>query len=146
MHQQDERFNENSDAVQAHLNISQSVIQRMASNSASSKGWAIALVSAVLVIVADKNNPDYALIAVIPIVLFLSLDAYYLSLEKRFRNSYNLFIDKLHDEGISASDLYAVEPCGKPIDYLGKAVLSFSIWPFYLMLLVMVLIARIYVL
>ena len=84
--QKDESFKENSEAVQSHLSILQSVIQRMASNSSSSKAWCITLVSAVLVIVADKGKPDYAYISFIPILLFLFLDAYYLALEKGFRN------------------------------------------------------------
>jgi len=41
-------FKENSQAVQSHLSIIQSVIQRMASNSTSSKAWCITLVSAIL--------------------------------------------------------------------------------------------------
>ena len=74
------QFREDSPGVQAHLGISQSVIQRMASNSASCKAWCITLVSAILVIVADKGNPQYALIAIIPTALFLILDSYYLAL------------------------------------------------------------------
>ena len=89
-------YGENSQAVQAHLSITQSVIQRMASNSTSCKTWCITLVSAILVVVADKGKPRYALIAVIPTVLFLVLDCYYLALERMFRRSYNSFIDKLH--------------------------------------------------
>ena|SRR3989338_243886 len=59
------RFKENSQAVQSHLTILQAVIQRMANNSSSSKAWCITLVSAILVIVADKGKPQYAWIAVI---------------------------------------------------------------------------------
>jgi len=63
-------FKENSQAVQAHLGITQSVIQRMAANSASCKTWCITLVSAILVIVADKGKPQYAFIALIPNAFF----------------------------------------------------------------------------
>lgn len=66
-------FKENSQAVQAHLEITQSVIQRMANNSASCKAWCITLVSAILVIVADKSNPKFTLIAILPNFLFLIL-------------------------------------------------------------------------
>lgn len=138
-------FHENSDAVQAHLGISQSVIQRMAANSASCKGWCIAMTSAILVLVADKSKPDYALIAFIPVLLFLALDAYYLSLEKRFRNSYNSFIDKLHRKGIKSTDLYAINPSGSASKAIGTALISFSIWPFYVTLIAMVLVAWKYV-
>lgn len=105
-------FKENSQAVQAHLGIMQSIIQRMASNSASCKAWCITLVSAILVIVADKGKPDYAYIAVIPTILFLILDAYYLALEKSFRKSYNGFIEKLHNSSLISSDFYVVSPEG----------------------------------
>lgn len=135
------QFHENSDAVQAHLSISQSVIQRMATNSSSCKGWCITIVSAILVLVADKSKPDYALIALIPIALFLALDAYYLSLEKRFIASYNNFIEKLHKRELNASDLYAIVPKGNPLKILFQALISFSVWPFYLTLLIMVVIA-----
>jgi len=49
-------FKENPQVVQSHLTILQAVIQRMASNSASSKTWCVTLVSAILVIVADKGK------------------------------------------------------------------------------------------
>lgn len=145
MPEEENRFSVNSDAVQAHLSIAQSVIQRMASNSASCKGWCIALTSAILVLVADKSRPDYALIAFIPILLFLSLDAYYLALEKRFRNSYNTFIDKLHRKGIESTDLYAIMPSEDATKAIWAALRSFSVWPFYLTLVIMVLVAWKYV-
>jgi len=135
-------YKENSQAVQAHLEITQSVIQRMASNSASCKAWCITLVSAILVIVADKGKPEYTLIAVIPTILFLILDSYYLALEKIFIKSYNVFIEKLHERKLVASDLYAVSPKGNLLKAFFASTLSFSIWPFYLTLFAMILIAK----
>jgi hypothetical protein len=136
------KFRENSAAVQAHLGISQSVIQRMAANSTSCKAWCIAIVSAILVLVADKGKPGFALIALIPTVLFFALDVYYLALEKMFRNSYNNFIHKLHRGKIEPEDLYAIKPAGKMLAEVGAACLSFSIWPFYFTLLVMILLTQ----
>ena len=136
---------ENSPAVQAHLSILQSVIQRMASNSASCKSWCITIVSAVLVIVADKGKYQFAAIALIPLFLFLGLDTYYLALEIMFRDSYNTFIEKLHRKTLTVSDLYAVSPQGKFRYVLPKSFKSFSVWPFYLVLLVMICIAAFYV-
>ena len=139
---ENKKYKENSQAVQSHLGILQSVIQRMASNSSSSKAWCITLVSAILVIVADKGNPNYALIAIIPTFLFLVLDAYYLGLENGFRNSYNEFIGKLHGEEIKSTDLFAVVPKGSPIKLFFKSLISFSVWPFYLTLFFMIYIAK----
>lgn len=138
-------FKENSQAVQAHLTIQQAVIQRMASNSASSKAWCITLVSAILVIVADKGKPQYAWIAIIPTLLFLILDAYYLALEKGFRNSYNSFIQKLHEQSLSASDLFVVTPKGGLYILFFKSLCSFSVWPFYVMLLGMIYAAKTFI-
>jgi hypothetical protein len=135
----DERtYGEESPAVQAHLGIAQSVIQRMASNSASCKAWCITLVAAILVIVADKGQPNYALIAAVPTLLFLVLDTYYLALERCFRDSYNEFIEKVHGGRVVATDLYAVTPKGSLPKTLAQSLRSFSIWPFYATLGVMI--------
>jgi len=138
-------FKENPQVVQSHLTILQAVIQRMASNSASSKTWCVTLVSAILVIVADKGKPQYAWIAVIPTLLFLALDAYYLALEKGFRNSYNDFIQKLQGQSLSTSDLFVVTPKGNLFALFFGAFGSFSVWPFYLTLLGMVYAAKAFV-
>ena len=71
-----------SASVQSYLSILQGTITRMASNSASCKAWCVTLVSAMLVLIADKEKPDYVWISVVPIVLFVVLDAYYLGLER----------------------------------------------------------------
>jgi len=135
-------LSESSPSVQTHLGIIQGVIERMASNSTYSKAWCITIVSAVLVIVADKGKPDFAFIALIPILLFLALDAYYLAMEKGFRNSYNQFVRKLHQSELSSEDLYSVKPTGKPSALQIEALKSFSVWGFYLVLGLLVGIAR----
>lgn len=124
-------FKENSQAVQSHLTILQSVIQRMATNSSSSKAWCVTLVSAILVIVADKGKPQYAWLALIPTILFLVLDAYYLGLERGFRNAYNAFIKKLHEQTLQPEDLFVVVPQGGVLRLFFLSLLSFSVWPFY---------------
>jgi hypothetical protein len=139
---EEKKYREDSPAVTAYLNMMQSVIQRMSTNSASCKAWCITLVSAILVIIADKDKAQYALIAIIPTVLFLVLDTYYLALERMFRKAYNLFIDKLHNDSLVASDLYALTPTGKIINSFFSSILSFSIWPFYITLLASIWIVK----
>lgn len=139
---EERKLDENSSAVQSHLNIIQNIIQRMASNSALCKGWSVTLVSAILVVVADQKEPSYAFIAIMPIALFLALDVYYLALEKAFRKSYNNFIDKLHSEKIATTDVYAVEPSGNIAFLSAKAIGSFAVWPFYALLIITVILAR----
>jgi hypothetical protein len=135
-------LDETSPSVQAHLQIIQAVISRMAGNSSSCKAWCITLVSAILVVIADKGKPDYAFLALLPALLFFALDTYYLALEKAFRNSYNSFVSKLHASGVSPHDLYVVQPGGNTIRNHLKAVGSFSIWSFYSSLAILIAIAR----
>ncbi len=126
-----------SPSVQTHLEIIQGVVQRMAANSAACKTWCITIVAAILVIVAEKEKPSLAWLAVLPTVLFAALDVYYLALEKCFRNSYNAFIQKLHSHTLTASDLYSLVPTGRITVLQIEAAKSFSVWGFYLPLLVL---------
>lgn len=131
-----------SPSIQTHLSILQNVIQRMAVNSSSSKAWCITLVSAVLVIVADKGKPEYAYIAMLPTLVFAALDAYYLALEKAFRNSYNDFISKLHGKSLTETDLYSVAPKGNLSHLQWESIKSFSVWGFYLSLAVLIFVTK----
>jgi hypothetical protein len=114
----------------------------MAANSSASKAWCITIVSALLVIIADKGKPQFAWLAFIPIGLFLVLDTYYLALERGFRAAYNEFIEKLHKGTLNTIDLYAVSPTGSLYKLFLKASTSFSIWPFYSSLLLLTYLAK----
>lgn len=135
-------LSEASPSVQAHLQIMQSVINRMATNSASCKAWCITLVSAILVIVADKGKPNFAYIALLPTFLFSALDAYYLALEKSFRASYNAFVRKVHAGQAVPDDLFAVQPKGSESAHQRSALASFSVWGLYGTLAVLLEVAR----
>jgi len=124
----------NSPSVQSSLTILQDVITRMAGNSASAKTWCIALVSAILVLVADRGSGTLLWIATAPIILFCLLDTYYLALEKTFRDHYNAFVHKLHAGEATVEDLFVVTPPGQTpltLQNVWRAFWSFSVWPFY---------------
>lgn len=76
----------NEDKVK-HLEMIQSIISRMASNSFLIKGWSITIVVAILGL-ANKDS-IIILITIFPVVMFWMLDIYYLSQEKKFRELYN---------------------------------------------------------
>ena len=132
-------FGPNSEAVRAHLNILQDVIRRMAGNSASCKNWCVVLVAAMLVLVARTDTPDYALLALLPTLLFCILDAYYLALEQAFRHSYNDFVRKLHRGEVALTDIYRVVPTGRIPRQMMVSLRSTAVWPFYGMLAVAIL-------
>lgn len=129
-----------SAAVQHHLTMLQGIITRMAENSRSCKLWCITLVAAVLVLVARTEQPDYALLALLPAILFLLLDTYYLALERAFRVSYNAFVRKLHSGELSSADLYRLAPTGSIPRLFFACLKSFAIWPFYPALAIMVVV------
>lgn len=132
-----------SSSVQSYLNILEGIITRMATNSANSKTWCISLVSAILVVIADKNKPNYALIALVPIVLFCLLDSYYLALERSFRKIYEKFIENLHNQNVQTNEIFVLKlPTEINSNLVWQSIKSFSVWPFYLVLLVTVIIAR----
>lgn len=135
-------LSETSPSVQGHLGILQSVINRMANNSTSCKAWCITIVSAILVIIADKGKPNFAFIAVLPTLLFLALDAYYLALEKAFRGSYADFVKRLHSNLAKADDLYFIAPLGNQSKLQWEALKSFSVWGFYGCLFLLIALAR----
>lgn len=131
-----------SPSIQTHLGILQNVIQRMAANSSASKTWCVTLVSAILVLVADKGKPEFTYIAMLPVFIFAALDAYYLAMEKAFRNSYNEFVLKLHRKILTETDLYSVLPKGVMSRLQLESIKSFSVWGFYLSLAVLILVAK----
>lgn len=76
-----------SSAVMKHIDLYQGIINRMAGNSSACKQWAIGLVSAILILVAEKGKVELTMLAIIPAILFgLILDSF---LFHCCRNSYN---------------------------------------------------------
>ena len=77
------------DAKIKHLELIQGVINRMASNSFLLKGWSVVLVSAVLVLVSRHGGSRWALIGLIPTLVFWGLDGYFLHQERLYRALYD---------------------------------------------------------
>lgn len=132
-------FDEESSSVQAHLSTMQNVIQRMAENSRACKLWCVTLISAVLFFTVKTEKPEHTLIALIPLVLFLILDTYYLALERAFRDSYNTFVRKLQSDLAQREDIYSIRPTGSVPKLFFRCLLSFSIYIFYIPLALMML-------
>ena len=139
-----------SSAVQTHLTIMQGVIERMAENCRSCKLWCVTLVSAVLFFTVRSEDPEHALIALVPLVSLLFLDAYYLALERGFRASYDSVVRSLNSSTTTTGhvDLFAVERSGpNTLRRLPGCLISTSVLLFYAplaltLLLVWCLVAR----
>lgn len=133
-----------SPAVQGYLSMLQGIINRMAGNSASCKTWTVTLVTALLVLVLEKDiqlpNPYLCLI---PIALLFLLDCYYLGLERITIGIQTDFLSSLSkDPEMYKNQLYDVSKLGSKKLQMCKtigAMLSFSIVPFYGLVVVIVL-------
>lgn len=87
-----------------HLEFIQGVISRMNSNSFSIKTWMVTILAAFIALFANNPNEWYLLAAVVPTLIFWSLDAYYLKMERQYRKIYNDAIsDKVSPFNMDAS-------------------------------------------
>ena len=80
-----------------YLQMMQENITRMAGNSANAKTWLVTIVTGFFAIGCSIKDLDWWLIlAIIPIVVFWYLDAYYLSLERALRNREQEYINLMN--------------------------------------------------
>lgn len=85
-----------------HLEFIQASINRMSGNLFLLKGWSITLIAALFALAAKDTNKSYILIAFFPLLIFWTLDGYFLSHERRFRALYE-HVRKLKEEDIDFS-------------------------------------------
>ncbi|MFH1907733.1 MAG: hypothetical protein ABIL11_10210 [Chloroflexota bacterium] len=72
-----------------HLEMLQNIIDRMAGNSFSLKGWSVVLVSALFALAASDSNTYFVYLAYLPSIMFWILDGYFLWQERLFRKLYD---------------------------------------------------------
>lgn len=72
-----------------HLELIQGVVNRMASNSFLFKGWSITIIAGISAFAAQDSNTALMIVPIVSTLLFWSVDAYYLMMERAFRSIYN---------------------------------------------------------
>jgi hypothetical protein len=82
------------DAKIAHLTMLQEVIGRMASNSLALKSLAATVSAAIVALAATQSeqggdSSTVALVTLLPLAIFWILDAYYLRIEKAYRELFD---------------------------------------------------------
>jgi hypothetical protein len=116
------------ESKRSHLEMIQGVINRMAANSFFLKGWSISLVAALFALAQKESNSAYMFLAYFPVIVFWTLDGYYLWQEKLFRSLYDK-VRLMKDEEIDFSmNTRAFE------DRVGsflETVFSKTVWPFH---------------
>lgn len=125
------------------IDLIQSVINRMASNSFLLKGWLVSLVAVVLAltketIVATKLS-YFSLLLCLPTILFWYLDAFYLHKEKCYIKMYNWVIEnrKITEENSYCLKYTRFE---SQVESVFKIMFSKTIIPFYGLVLFILLI------
>jgi len=120
-------------AVQAHLNIIETVIARMATSSASCKTWCLALVGAVTSLAGASHQPAVLGYVVVVLAIFWFLDVRYLAQEKAFRNLFADMVAKIRDDSYAKEHVFEMSAEVKR-HHLVDALKSWSTWPVYLVL------------
>jgi uncharacterized membrane protein YozB (DUF420 family) len=86
------------DAKLKHLDMIQAIVNRLASNSFVFKGWAATVIAGISAFAAKDTSRRIMLVALLATLLFWLSDAYYLSLERRYRVLYQHVADLPNDK------------------------------------------------
>lgn len=88
------RVDTTADDKRKHLEFIQGIINRMSSNSFLFKGWSITIIAAIAAFATNDANPMLMIVPIVSTILFWSVDAYYLMLERLYRDLYNTVAKK----------------------------------------------------
>lgn len=116
------------------VDIIQNIITRMGTNAFLIKGWAIAMVSAVLVL---DHSKKHCLIAILPVAAFWYADAYYLRQERLFRRLYHWTVTNRLYTDAHVLDLDTRRFKGE-VAPIWRTMVSCSILPIYAAALVVI--------
>ncbi len=130
-----------SPAIIKHIEILQSIISRMSSNSAACKTLTLTLISALIALSLGYNCfPVW--ICLIPAVLMYILDSFYLGLEKQFIVQQRILISKIASGTIQHTDIFVIKSNSSFAYHVGnivKGLKSFSTTFFYTPLMLLIL-------
>lgn len=122
------------ETLHKEIDLIQSVISRMASNSFLLKGWLISLIAVILALTKDTLLTDdikyLCLILMLPVIVFWYLDAFFLHKEKCYRKLYDWVIK---NRSTSEEFLYSLDYSRFKNEVKGifKIMFSRTLFPFY---------------
>lgn len=122
-----------------HLDYIQENISRMSNNSFIIKGWTISIISILFIFSNKEMNKSYLLITLLAVLVFWYLNGFFLQQERKFRALY----DKVRKQSESEIDFSMSTDEFKSKDfYLIGNMFSKSIFPLYLVIIIMILIGN----
>lgn len=126
----------------AYLGFIQNTITRMGQNSFQSKSWCITIVAALAAILFNNSKDEQqsspcvvGMVGILSVLLFCSLDSYYLYLERGYRRLYNIAAGLVDDRTCKPFDMAIPQECRGFGNYM-RAVSSVAIRFFYLPIIV----------
>src|SRR5262249_27435466 len=128
-------------AVTAHMNMLQAIINRLATQSSSSKTWCLTLVGALISFAGATKTPSIVTFALVPVLIFGFLDMMYLAQEKAYRDLFNDLAERIRHGEYGKNQFFCASaaPARKHVLH---ALVSWSIWPVYGGLLVGYIVAH----
>ncbi|MED4212671.1 hypothetical protein P4662_25785 [Priestia megaterium] len=125
-----------------HLEMIQSVIARMNSNSFLLKGWTVTIVVALFAFANVKDmDSNFIVLAIIPAMFFWGLDAFFVHQEWLFIKLYE-YVTTQNEKDINFS--MKINPFKFQVRKWRYALLSKTILPFYLPVTFLVIVAYIW--
>ena len=130
-----------------HLELIESIIERMAKNCFQLKAWSMTLVTVVGALSSKESDKRFILLAFIPIIVFWLLDAYYLQQERRYKALYRIVCQKkeadidfnLNTRGIKYTEYESKRICFFYCLISTSVSLFYGVLTFTLILLVLVI-------
>lgn len=140
---------ENEGCIMTYLQFLQDVISRMANNSSQIKVLITAIYTIFTTILVGINKfKEYWWIGLIITFIGMLMDAYYLALERMYRDKYNNFVNGLKGNRINAKEIFNMNPKSTKLKFEIFAVMiesfnSFSICGFYILFIVITILLKI---
>ena len=119
--------------VQGFISQLDSIISRMANNSANAKNWLLTLIAAAIAIQWSKDQLQNVLWLLVPTVLFMLTDMYYLGMERHFKKLQTKFVGEVRAGKDIKDTVYNIPKTTKCVQVCNtlRTIDSLSIWPFF---------------
>ena len=111
-----------------HLEMIQSIINRLNSNSFTIKAWAMGLVTALFAFADKEQDTKYALLSVVIIPICWILDGFFISTERQFAALYQQVSEITDDSTITFSMIR--DSAIRKKHTWGKGFISQTLFPF----------------
>ena len=82
----------------SYLQMIQNIITRMSESSFKIKGWGIGVMLAIFSFAGNQGDKRCILFSVVPLFVLWCLDAYYLQLERKYREFYEFKLNSTNDD------------------------------------------------